>query len=250
MKDAYVKTDFNKGIATLNFYTPEHNALPTAILEKLEQEILSVGLNSDAKVIILKSGGDRTFCAGASFNELVAISNKEEGKEFFMGFAKVILAMRNCGKLILARVQGKAVGGGVGLAAAADYCFATRFASIKLSELSIGIGPFVIAPAVARKTGVRALSELTLNADRFFEPDWAQKNGLYNEVFDSAETMDDALQTFAERLASYNPEALRASKAIFWQDDQEWPQLLESRASISGNLVLSKFTKKALEKYK
>lgn len=250
MPESYVTTETENGIATISFFTPEHNALPTAVLLKLEAAIVSAGTTEAIQLIVLKSGGDRTFCAGASFNELIAIQDKTTGKAFFMGFAKVILAMRNCGKVIIARVQGKAVGGGVGLAAAADYCFATQYASIKLSEISIGIGPFVIAPAVERKIGLSAFSELTLNAHRFFEPQWAKEKGLYHEVFDEVEQMDKAVADLAEKLASYNPEALKASKSIFWSTTENWPNLLEKRAEMSGNLVLSAFTKKALERFK
>lgn len=250
MPESHVTSKTEKGIATISFFTPEHNALPTAILVKLETAISAAGTDDEVKVILLKSDGNRTFCAGASFNELIAIENKTDGKSFFMGFAKVILAMRNCGKIIIARVQGKTVGGGVGLAAAADYCFATQHASIKLSEISIGIGPFVIAPAVERKIGNSAFAELTLNAHRFFEPQWAQDKGLYHEVFDAVEAMDIAIAKLSQNLASYNPEALKGSKAIFWENTENWAKLLEKRAEMSGNLVLSEFTKKALERFK
>jgi methylglutaconyl-CoA hydratase len=249
MPESYVTTKTKNGIATITFFTLEHNALPTAILLKLEEAFIQAGTDDAVKVIILKSDGNRTFCAGASFIELIAIENIADGKVFFMGFAKVILAMRNCGKIIIARVQGKAVGGGVGLAAAADYCFATQYASIKLSEISIGIGPFVIAPAVERKIGNSALTELTLNAHRFYEPGWANEKGLFHEVFDHTEEMDAAITALAEKLASYNPEALKTSKIIFWEKTENWPKLLEKRAEMSGNLVVSEFTKKALERF-
>lgn len=250
MPESHVTIKTENGIATISFFTSEHNALPTAILIKMEAAIVTAGTDNLVKVIVLKSDGDRTFCAGASFKELIAIENKTTGKTFFMGFAKIILAMRDCGKIIIARVQGKTVGGGVGLAAAADYCFATQFASIKLSEISIGIGPFVIAPAVERKVGNSAFTELTLNAHRFFEPKWAKEKGLYHEVFSDVETMDQAIAELTENLASYNPEALKASKTIFWENTENWPKLLEKRAEISGNLVLSEFTKRALERFK
>ncbi len=249
MPESHVTTKTENGIATISFFTPEHNALPTAILVKLEAEILSVGTDEMVNVIVLKSEGNRTFCAGASFTELIAINNKSDGKAFFMGFAKVILAMRTCGKIIIARVQGKTVGGGVGLAATADYCFATQYASIKLSEISIGIGPFVIAPAVERKIGNSAFTELTLNAHRFYEPEWANEKGLFHEVFDAVEAMDQAIAELAEKLTSYNPEALKASKTIFWENTENWPKVLEERAEMSGNLVVSEFTKKALERF-
>lgn len=250
MPESYVTTKTENGIVTISFFTSEHNALPTAILIKLEAAILTAGRDELVKVIVLKSDGNRTFCAGASFKELIAIEDKSTGKAFFMGFAKVILAMRNCGKIIIARVQGKAVGGGVGLAAAADYCFATQYASIKLSEISIGIGPFVIAPAVERKIGNSAFTQLTLNAHRFFEPQWAHNKGLYHEVFDEVESMDESIAELAKKLTSYNSEALKASKTIFWENTDNWPKLLEKRAEISGNLVLSEFTKRALERFK
>jgi len=198
----------------------------------------------------LKSGGDRTFCAGASFKELIAIEDEGQGKGFFMGFAKVILAMRSCPQLIICRVQGKAVGGGVGLAAAADYCLATKHAAVKLSEISIGIGPFVIGPAVERKMGVSAFSQLSIDATEFYSADWAHARGLYAEVFEDAQSMDAAVEALSKRLSTYNPEALRALKTMFWQGTGGWPQLLEERAAQSGKLVLSRFTKDVLAGYK
>lgn len=236
-----------EGIATVTFFHPAQNSMPSALLELLAQTITDAG--NQAPVIILKSGGDRTFCAGASFDELVQISTKEEGDRFFSGFANVINACRKSPAIIIGRVQGKAVGGGVGLAAAADYCFATQHAAVKLSELTIGIGPFVIAPAVRRKMGLRAFTELSLLAADFKSAGWAQQNGLYNAVFDTAEQMDEALNSLARQLASYNPEALSALKSTFWQGTEDWDDLLKKQAAISGELVTSTFTRTALQRY-
>jgi len=209
-----------------------------------------LSLNTEVRVIILKSEKDKAFCAGASFDELVSITNFEEGKQFFLGFANVINAMRKCSKLIIGRVQGKAVGGGVGLAAACDYCFATEQAAIKLSEFTIGIGPFVIAPAVERKIGVAALSELTLDATSWQNAYWAKEKGLFAKVFETLSELDNEVDNLASKLASYNPEALNEMKKIVWQNTENWDILLDNRAAISGDLVLSEFTKNALQKFK
>ena len=249
MQSSFVSLDIENAVGILTFSTPDHNALPSSILSELENKIFEAGKMENLKVLILKSGGDRTFCAGASFKELIAIKNQEEGKTFFMGFARVILAMRSCPLPIIARVQGKAVGGGVGIAAAADYCLASKYASIKLSELTIGIGPFVIEPAVTRKIGVSASSQMTFNAAAFYEASWAQAQGLYAEVYNSVEELDLAIKDLANNIASYNPEATKQAKRIFWKGTEHWPGLLEERASISGNLVLSEFTKEKLKSY-
>jgi methylglutaconyl-CoA hydratase len=237
-------------IATVEFGHPASNSFPSVLLDRLTRELYSLSDNDEVSVIILKSDGNRAFCAGASFDELVAISNLEEGKAFFSGFANVINAMRKCSKLIIGRVQGKAVGGGVGLASACDYVFATEFASIKLSEFTIGIGPFVIAPAVERKVGVSGLAELTLAATEWKSAYWAKEKGLYAEVFEKAEDMDNEVAVLANKLASYNPEALAQMKKVLWEGTDHWSNLLLERAEISGKLVLSDFTKKALEKFK
>jgi methylglutaconyl-CoA hydratase len=249
MSEAYVKQTIENNVGYITFFTPEHNAMPSPILKQLELAIKDAGKNEDIKVIVLKSGGARTFCAGASFTELVAINNLEEGKRFFSGFANVINAMRKCPKLIIGRVQGKAVGGGVGLASATDYCLATKFAAIKLSEISIGIGPFVIEPAVTRKIGQTAFSQMTIDAETFYTADYAKQKGLYADVFDSLEALDDAVLALATKLASYNPEALLELKRVLWQDTNEWSVLLIERAEISGKLVLSDFTKQKLKSY-
>ncbi len=234
------------GIATISFYHPAQNSLPTVLLNELTDKITAAGNDPQTRVIILKSGGDRTFCAGASFDELLQIKDKQQGAEFFSGFARVINACRKSPKIIIARIQGKAVGGGVGLAAAADYCLATEAASIKLSELAIGIGPFVISPAVTRKIGLPAFSQLTIRATDFQTAQWAMEKGLYSEVYPDIATMDTALETLANKLASYHPEALTGLKQILWEDTDDWDELLNHRAAISGELVLSEFTQQAL----
>jgi len=235
------------GIATVSFYHPAQNSLPSALLAQLVDKINEAGSNVETRVIILKSEGSRTFCAGASFDELLQIKDKEQGAEFFSGFAQVINACRKSPKIIIGRIQGKAVGGGVGLAAAADYCLATEAALVKLSELAIGIGPFVISPAVIRKIGLQAFSQLTIRASDFQTAYWAMEKGLYNEVYATIDELDLAVDALTQKLASYHPEALHGLKEILWEGTGDWDELLRHRAAISGELVLSEFTQAALK---
>lgn len=248
--EPYVTLTIENYVGYVEFFHPNRNSMPSDILLKLEQTIIEAGNNDSVKVIVLKSGGERTFCAGASFNEVIAIDDEATGKQFFLGFAKVINAMRNCPKLIIGRVQGKAVGGGVGLVAATDYCMATQYASIRLSELSIGIGPFVIEPAVSRKIGVTAMSQMTIDAETFFTTEFAKEKGLYSEVFATTEALDEAVKILSEKLAGYNSEALKEMKQVFWKNTDDWDTLLAQRAELSGRLVLSKFTKKTLKRFR
>ncbi|MFD2696533.1 enoyl-CoA hydratase/isomerase family protein [Mesonia sediminis] len=248
--EAYVKTNIQDQVATIEFFHPAHNSLPGDILSQLASSITQAGENDEVLVIVIKSGGDRTFCAGASFTELISIADENEGEKFFMGFANVINAMRKCPKFIIGRVQGKTVGGGVGLAAAMDYCMATKYAAIKLSELNIGIGPFVVGPAVERKLGLSGMSQIAIDANSFYSPEWAKQKGLFTQVFDSTEELDEAVMAFAKNLCNYNPEAVKEMKQMFWRGTEDWDQLLNERAKISGRLVLSDFTKQKLEKYK
>ncbi len=246
----YVKQHAHDGIATIEFFHPDHNSLPGDLLASLANAITHAGENEEVKVVILKSGGDRTFCAGASFKELININDAATGKVFFSGFANVINAMRKCPKFIIGRVQGKTVGGGVGLASATDYCMATKFASIKLSELNVGIGPFVVGPAVERKLGLSGMSQIAMDANSFYEADWALQKGLFTRVFDTTDELDEEVQKFAEGLCQYNPEAMAEMKKTFWKGTEDWDQLLAERASISGRLVLSEFTKNTLQRFK
>ncbi|WP_028889808.1 enoyl-CoA hydratase/isomerase family protein [Tenacibaculum ovolyticum] len=243
-------THIDNKIAIVEFGHPASNSFPSELLGRLANEFDGLSNNDDVAIVVLKSEGDRAFCAGASFDELVAIDTLEDGKQFFAGFANVINAMRRCSKLIVGRVQGKTVGGGVGLAAACDYVLATEHASIKLSELTIGIGPFVIEPAVKRKIGVSGLAELTLDATSWKNAYWAKEKGLYARVFESISDLDKELPIFTEKLASYNTEALSEMKKVLWKDTEHWQKLLAERAEISGKLVLSNATKKALAKFK
>ena len=245
-----LRRDLDAGIAEIEFFHPAHNSLPSYLLDQLANQIEACGLDNKVSVIILRSGGERTFCAGASFEELITIESLEEGKQFFSGFGKVINACRKCPKLIIGRVQGKAVGGGVGLAASVDYCIATQYAGVKLSELNVGIGPFVVGPAVERKIGLSAMTQLTINANEFYDAEWARSKGLYAEVHVSAEAMDRAIAKLSDYLAQTNPEARAALKQVFWSGTEHWDQLLSDRAEISGKLVLSKETKNALAKFR
>ena len=242
-------TNIKNKIAIIEFGHPASNSFPSELLARLTKELHNLSKNDEVSVIILKSEGDRAFCAGASFDELISISNLEEGKQFFSGFANVINAMRTCGKIIIGRIQGKTVGGGVGLASACDYALATEAASIKLSELTIGIGPFVIEPVVTRKMGLAATSELTLDATSWKNAYWAKEKGLYANVFETIKELDDEVDLLASKLASYNPQALSELKKILWQNTDNWDSLLLERAKISGELVLSDFTKTALSKF-
>ena len=248
--NGYIKKEIlKKGLLQITFFHPKHNSLPSNLLADLAGAITEAGQDDAIQVIILKSGGNRTFCAGASFDELRAIADFPTGKKFFMGFANVINACRKCPKLIIGRVQGKAVGGGVGVASAVDYCLATKYAGVKLSELNVGIGPFVVGPAVTRKIGLSAMSQLTINANVFRSAHWAKDKGLYADVFETVEALDEAVLALADYLLSTNPEAQRLLKGVFWEDCQHWDELLEKRAEMSGQLVLSEYTKGALGKY-
>ena len=242
-------TNIKNQIAIIECGHPASNSFPSELLARLTKELHNLSKNDEVSVIILKSEGDRAFCAGASFDELISISNLEEGKQFFSGFANVINAMRTCGKIIIGRIQGKTVGGGVGLASACDYALATEAASIKLSELTIGIGPFVIEPVVTRKMGLAATSELMLDATSWKTAYWAKDKGLYANVFETIKELDDEVDLLASKLASYNPQALSELKKILWQNTDNWDSLLLERAKISGELVLSDFTKTALSKF-
>ncbi|HZW62449.1 MAG TPA: enoyl-CoA hydratase/isomerase family protein [Flavobacteriaceae bacterium] len=250
MKEPYVNILVENEIGYIEFFHPEHNSLPGKLLSQLAQTITEAGNNEAIKVLVLKSAGDRTFCAGASFKELIAINDQAAGKLFFSGFANVINAMRKCPKFIIGRVQGKTVGGGVGLASATDYCMATKYAAIKLSELNVGIGPFVVGPAVERKLGVSAMSQIAIDANTFYPADWAKEKGLFTQVFDSVEALDEAVKALAENLCKYNPEAMKEMKTMFWKGTENWDALLAERAAISGRLVLSTFTKETLKRFK
>ncbi|MHB8259539.1 MAG: enoyl-CoA hydratase/isomerase family protein [Bacteroidia bacterium] len=272
MENGYVNSKIENGIATITFFHPQSNSLPGEILRTLAHEIEAMGNNPEARVIILKSesppyppeggksgnvssklppsGGGGAFCAGASFDELIAIKDIETGKRFFSGFAQVINAMRKAPKFIVARVQGRAVGGGVGIAAAADYTFAHESAAIKLSELAVGIGPFVVGPAIERKIGTAAFSQLAINASEWHDSTFAKHKGLYANVFKLHDEMDAAILLLAQKLAESSPEAMKMLKKVLWEGTEHWDKLLLERAEMSGTLVLSDFTKRFIASFK
>jgi len=248
--NGYVHTEIHNGIATIEFFHPQSNSLPHKVLTDLANEIHDVGVDPVSKVIVLRSAGEKAFCAGASFDELTRIDNDKKGFDFFSGFANVINAMRKCPKLIIGRIHGKCVGGGVGLAAAVDYAIALEGADVKLSELAVGIGPFVVGPAVQRKLGLSAFTQLTIDAAMWRNSDWARRKGLYAELHPTVESMDESVSRLANQLAHSNPEAMSELKKIFWQGTDDWDDLLCRRAEISGRLVQGKFTRDAIERFK
>ncbi len=250
MEQGSLYTHAVNGVATVEFFHPAGNSLPSNLLERLAKSFEELSGDENVKVIILKSEKDKTFCAGASFDELLLIDNPTDGENFFSGFGNVINAMRKCTKPIIGRIQGKAVGGGVGLIAACDYAMATEQAAIRLSEISIGIGPFVIEPAVSRKMGIAAFSELALNPVMWQNAYWAKQKGLYARIFDNLKDLDKEIEILSEQVASYASDAVQELKTALWEDTENWEILLPKRAKICGSLVLSETTKKALQKYK
>lgn len=253
MKDVttgYVSTETHNGITTIEFMHPQSNSLPRRLLRELAHEIHTAGIDRDTKIVVLRSAGEGAFCAGASFDELTKIETAEKGYEFFNGFAEVINAMRKCPKLIIGRIHGKCVGGGVGLAAAVDYAIATEACDVKLSELAVGIGPFAVGPAVQRKIGLSAFSQLAIDATMWRNADWARRKGLYAECHPSLESMDESVRRLSAQLSHSSPEAMAELKKIFWQGTEDWDALLTQRAEVSGRLVTSHFTKEAIAKFK
>ncbi len=248
--EAFVRSEITKGVGTITFFHPQSNSMPGTQLRNLTAEVEKLGKDDSVKVIVLKSEGEKAFCAGASFDELISIKDLETGLKFFSGFASVINAMRKAPKFVIARVQGKAVGGGVGIASAADYTFAVEGASVKLSELAVGIGPFVVGPAVERKVGTSAFCQLTINATEWQSAQWAREKGLYAELFSSVEEMDNGITSLAGKLSGSNPEAMAMLKKVMWQGTEHWDELLIERAGMSGKLVLSDFTVNAINKFK
>jgi len=250
MEESYVKYSIENNIGRIEFFTTQQNSMPAKILSQLATTIDAAGKDNESKVLILQSGGDKTFCAGANFDELLLIETEEQGLEFFSGFANVINALRECPKFIIGRIQGKAIGGGAGLASSCDYCYATVHAAIKLSELAVGIGPFVVGPSVERKIGTTAAYELAIDANNFRTAQWAKEKGLYAEVFDTIELMDQSINKFAETLSASSPFAMKEIKKIFWKGTEHWNELLKERAAISGRLILTDYAKNAIASFK
>lgn len=246
--EGYVKSSYSQGIGEIEFYHPKSNSLPCKLLYSLAKEITELGKIGEIRAITLSSGGSGAYCAGASFDELVSLDNFEDAKRFFMGFANVINAMRKCPKLIIAPVHGKIVGGGVGLVSAADYAIAQDSASVRLSELALSIGPFVIGPAVTRKIGASAYSAMTIDFE-WRTARWAFEKGLYSKLVNSKEELNEAISVLTNKLKNLNPETVADLKKCFWEGTESWDEELEHRAEMSGKLVLSNFTKNYLNSF-
>lgn len=248
--NGYVKYNCTKQIGEIKFFHPKGNSLPAHLLSQLADAVRTASNDHECRVIILRSTGEKTFCGGASFDELLEIHDEESGKAFFMGFANVINAMRLSSKVIICRIQGKTIGGGVGLAAASDFSVAVKTASVRLSELSLGIGPFVVGPAIERKVGNSALTTLALDANSWYDAEWAHQRGLFNQLAEDASDLDHRIELLAADLSKANPDSLKQLKEIFWQGTEEWSSMLEKRASISGKLILSDYTRNYIAQFR
>jgi methylglutaconyl-CoA hydratase len=249
MNNGFVKLEIENKIATLTFYHPKSNSLPSTLLRELTKYINELSDNKETNVILLKSKGEKTFCAGASFDELIEVDNFATGKKFFLGFANLVNAMRKCNKIIVGRIHGKAVGGGVGLVAATDYAIASKNASLRLSELALGLGPFVVGPPIERKIGEEAFSNMALDC-KWRTAEWGKQHGFYSEVYETIEELDKNVNEFIKTLSERSPEALTDLKKIFWEGTEHWDELLEQRAENSGKLVLSDYTKNFITNFK
>ncbi len=249
MKDGFINLEIKNKIAILTFFHPKSNSFPSHLLKQLTNYFNRLSENEDVNVILLKSEGEKTFCAGASFDELVEIDNFEDGKKFFLGFANLVNAMRKCKKIIVGRIQGKAVGGGVGLVAATDYAIASKNASLRLSELALGLGPFVVGPPIERKIGEEAFSNMSLDCE-WRSAEWGKQHGFYTEVYDTIKELDEHINKFVKTLSERSPEALAELKKVFWEGTEHWDKLLEKRAENSGRLVLSDYTKNFIDNFK
>ncbi|WP_226063198.1 enoyl-CoA hydratase/isomerase family protein [Kaistella polysaccharea] len=249
MNNGFVNQELKNNISEITFGHPKSNSLPGEILELLAQTILNEGAKEEVKAILLKSEGEKAFCAGASFDELLDIEELEKSKKFFGGFAKVLNAMRSCGKLVIVRVQGKTTGGGVGIACAADYCFATKDSAMALTELNLGIGPFVIGPYVERKMGKSAYAAMSIDAD-FRSADWCEKHDVYHSVSENIEMMDKEINKFLEKLSTRSSDALSLVKKVSWEGTEHFEHLMPERILMSASLILEDSAKKNIEKIK
>ena len=245
ISEGEVTLRLSEGIATIEFFHPKGNSLPAILLRRIADEIARAGELEDARVIVLRSGGEGPFCAGASFDEFREVDSPEHGQEFFLGFARIILAMTRAPKFVVTRVQGKVAGGGIGIVAASDYTIAERRAALRLSELAVGIGPFVVGPVIEHKIGLAAFSAMAVDA-AWRDSTWAERVGLYARICDNVSELDDAVNAQAKVLAASNPDAMREMKKVFWRNTSGWEQLMTERAALSGRMVLSDFTKKAI----
>lgn len=247
--EGHVNVEVKEGVGTVEFFHPKGNSMPGVLLRRLAAEITELGANDEARVIVLRSGGTGPFCAGASFDELTRVSTPEEGREFFSGFSRVILAMIRAPKFVVTRVQGKAAGGAVGLIAASDYSIAASGAAAKLSELAVGIGPFIVGAVIEKKIGLAGFSAMAVDAD-WREAAWCERQGLYARVCENIFELDSAVSKLSATLAASNPEAMRELKRVFWEGTEHWDGLLDERARMSGRMVLSEFTRSAIAKFK
>ncbi|MDX9750092.1 MAG: enoyl-CoA hydratase/isomerase family protein [Flavobacteriales bacterium] len=248
--DGRVTTTVEGGIATVGFFHPKSNSLPGHVLRDLARAIAQAGNDPAVRVIVLRSEGGKVFCAGASFDELAAIGTAEQGLAFFSGFAHVINAVRKAPVFVIGRIHGHCVGGGVGLAAAVDIAYAHEQASARLSELAIGIGPFVVGPAVERKTGTGIFGLMSATPAQRRDARWCLAHGLFAALYPDTAALDAAVDDLARELAGHSPEAMAELKRVTWRGTDDWDTLLAERAAISGRLVLSDFTRTAIARFK
>lgn len=244
-----VHTQIENSIAKIQFYNPASNACDPSMLAQMVHAFNTLSANSQVKVILLSSKGNKAFCAGASITHLSELKDMKAATDFFSGFGRLILSMKNCNKIIVTSVQGKAVGGGVGIIAASDYVIATENSGLRLSELMIGIGPLVIAPAVIRKVGVAHFSQLSLKPSTWKDAKWGAAHGLFNELVTDGDSLENVTVDYCNSLASYSAQALSALKSVLWQGTEHWEELLYENAAKTATLSLSEDAQESFKKF-
>lgn len=200
-------------VLTLTIDRPDRrNALNDAVLDGMLGALTSPP--PEARVILVRSAGDRVFCAGA---DLAVMSNDATGLEQHNargGLRRVVDAMRACPLPVVARVQGICLAGGVGLIMGADLVVAAERASFGLPEVDRGLWPFMVSALLARHVSPKVAMDLMLTGRRFGAAE-AREIGLISRVVPDDE-LDSQVDALVAELAAKAPVAVRMGKAAFW----------------------------------
>ena len=201
------------GLITMN--RPErHNAFDDVLIAELTEAFRSMEAEDGIRIVVL-SGTGKSFSAGADLNWMKRMSgfSIEENRRDAMGLAALMRTIAHLRKPTLARVQGAALGGGVGLVACCDVAVATQGATFALSEVKLGLIPAVISPYVVAAIGERAARRYFLTAERFTAAE-AWRLGLVHEIAANEAEMDDAIGAIVDAMLAASPAAQKEAKDL------------------------------------
>jgi enoyl-CoA hydratase/carnithine racemase len=236
-KQVRYRVESGKAILTID-REPSRNALSRQVLEELSEGIRTAQADVSARVIVLTGAGDKVFSAGGDLGGMGGEEGFFSAHDARSSYGRLVRQLEECGRPSIARVNGHALGGGLGLALACDLAVATDTAQLGTPEIDLGLFPMMVMALLHRHLGRKRALELIMTGERIGAPE-ALALGLLNRVVPAAQ-LDSAVDSLASKIAGKSQAALRLGRrAFFASEDMPFgPSLDYLAAQLSVNACL------------